>query len=135
MYPVVSWPLSRRMRNMPFRSDSVISPSSSTFSSLALMRSAPSAHDGDRRGLGALLALSRLVRHLGTLGEALVARADDPAVMDEQVLPALVGLDEPIPLGVVEPLHCPGCHCTSFRTSRTSQEGRARNRRRSEEHT
>src|SRR5689334_9084955 len=109
MYPVVSWPLSRRIRNMPFRNDSVISPSSSTFSSFALIR-APSAHHGDRRGLGPLLALPRLKAHLGAFGQALVAGAADLAVMDEQVLAALVGLNEPVSLGVVEPLHSSGCH-------------------------
>src|SRR5690349_10765895 len=101
MYPVVSWPLSSAIRKRPLRSDSVTSPSTSTFSSLTLIWLL-SASRGDVSRLGDLLAL----------GQALVARADNRAVMDEQILTALVGLDEPVALLVVEPLHSSGCHET-----------------------
>src|SRR5437763_6694840 len=116
------------MRNIPFRSDSVISPSSSTFSSLLLRAS--SSRERDSGGLGALLPLPRLEGNLRSLGQALVPAAGDLAVVDEQVLAALVRLDEPVALLIVEPLHRSGCHETPpSLLSRTSQEGEARNHR------
>src|SRR5438477_12097095 len=59
------------------------------------------------RALGALLGL---VLHLRVLREGLVALADDRAVVDEQVLAAVVGRDEAIALVGVEPLDGSGCH-------------------------
>src|SRR5690242_232246 len=116
MYPVVSWPLSSSIRKRPFRSDSVTSPSTSTFSSFTLM--SPPLLDQHYAGcLGALLALASLVCDLGALGQALEALAGDLAEMDEQVLTALVGLDKPVALLVVEPLHSSGCHQTPPSTS------------------
>src|SRR5689334_24093540 len=111
MYPVVSWPLSSAIRKRPLRSDSVTSPSTSTFSSLTLIWLL-SASRGDVGRLGALLALAGLVCDLRSLGQALVARADDRAVVDEQALTALVGLAEPVALLVVKPLHGSGCRET-----------------------
>src|SRR6476646_3234051 len=67
-------------------------------------------HERDARRLGTLRALSGLELHLRVLGERLVALADDCAVVDEQVLAAVVGDNEPIPLVGVEPLHGSGCH-------------------------
>src|SRR4051794_32100436 len=102
---------------MPFRSDSVTSPSSSIFSSLTLMRLPTiSPLDGSDAGrLGSLRALASFVGNLGTLRQGLESIARDRAVMDEQVLAAVVGGDEPIPLRVVEPLHGSSCHIdTSF---------------------
>src|SRR5689334_2310879 len=129
MYPVVSWPLSSAIRKRPLRSDSVTSPSTSTFSSLTLIWLL-SAGRGDVGRLGALLALAGLVCDLRALGQALVARTHNGAVVDKQVLTALVGLDKPVALLVVEPLHSSGCHETPpFHSQRTSQEGEARNRR------
>src|SRR5215212_1785487 len=60
--------------------------------------------------LGALLPLGGLELDLRALGERLEAVACDRAVVDEQVLAALVGGDEPIALRVVEPLDGSGCH-------------------------
>src|SRR5437762_3211533 len=71
-------------------------------------------------GLRALRALGGLELHLRALGERLVALADDRAVVDEQVLTALVGGDEPVPLVGVEPLHGSSCHKKN--TSSTAQE-------------
>src|SRR3989440_818625 len=64
----------------------------------------------DVRRLRPLLALFGLVLHLRVLSERLVALADDRAVMNEQILAAVIGGDEPIPLVGVEPLHGSGCH-------------------------
>src|SRR5205807_3516704 len=72
----------------------------------------PLADDRDRSRLGALIPLLRLVGHLPTVGQALEAIAQDRAVMDEQVLAAIVRGNEPKPLGVVEPLHGSSCHVT-----------------------
>src|SRR3954453_22673735 len=60
--------------------------------------------------LGALRALCGLELHLRALGQRLVALADDRAVVDEQVLTAYVGGDEPVPLVGVKPLHGSSCH-------------------------
>jgi steroid delta-isomerase-like uncharacterized protein len=61
-------------------------------------------------GLRALVARLGLVRDLRALGERLVAVADDAGVVDEEILPALVGRDEAEALLVAEPLHGSGCH-------------------------
>src|SRR5919198_3683492 len=126
---------------MPLRKASTTSPSSSIFSSFpATFTSFPtSAHpasggvgaddqrlaDRDDVGrLGALRPLARLELHLRTLGQGLEALARDLRVVDEQVLAALGGLDEPVALRVVEPLHGSGRHVTPPLTcARTSREG------------
>src|SRR6185312_2232824 len=64
----------------------------------------------DVRRLRALLALGRLEFDFRALGEALEACAGDTAVMDEEVLPAVVRRDEAVPLAVVEPLDGSCCH-------------------------
>ena len=72
---------------------------------------------GSDRGRGVSIALERALLGIddGTgrraLGERLVAVADDRAVVDEHVLAAVVRGDEPVTLGVVEPLHGSCCHC------------------------
>src|SRR5438874_5948535 len=79
--------------------------------------------DGDERHvlrLGALRAVGGLELHLRALGERLVALADYRAVVDEHVLAAFVGGDEPVPLVGVEPLDGSGCHRKN--TSSTAQE-------------
>jgi len=68
-------------------------------------------NDVDR--LGALLALARLVLDLGTLGQRLEAVAGDVRVMHEEILAAVLGGDEPVSLGIVEPLDGSGCHVIS----------------------
>src|SRR5204862_310253 len=76
-------------------------------------RAGPGAALRDRddvRRLGALLPLAGLELDLRALGERLEARAADLREVDEQVLPAVLGLDEPEALRVVEPLHGSGCH-------------------------
>src|SRR5215211_895960 len=60
--------------------------------------------------LGALRTLGALELDLRAFGERLVALSDDRAVVDEQVLAAVLGLDEAVTLSVVEPLHGSGCH-------------------------
>src|SRR5437867_3265112 len=64
--------------------------------------------DVERFDAFAALALREL--HLCTFGERLEAVPRDVAVMNEEVLTALVGRDEPVPLRIVEPLHGSGCH-------------------------
>src|SRR6478735_3307834 len=60
-----------------------------------------------------------LVADLGTLGQGLEALAENRAVMDEDVLRAVVGCDEPVALVVAEPLDCssghalPPLHCAA----------------------
>src|SRR5438105_14492486 len=76
--------------------------------------------DRDALGFWAFRALGGLVLHLRVLGERLVALADDRAVVDEEVLAAFVGGDEPVPLLRVEPLDGSGCHRKN--TSSTAQE-------------
>jgi hypothetical protein len=63
--------------------------------------------------LGALLALARLVLDLGTLGQRLEAVAGDVRVMNEEILAAVLGGDEAVSLGIVEPLDGTGCHVIS----------------------
>src|SRR6202795_5107043 len=67
--------------------------------------------DVDR--LGAFLALARLVLDLGTLGQRLEAVAGDVRVMHEEILAAVLGGDEAVSLGIVEPLDGTGCHVIS----------------------
>src|SRR5205807_854566 len=71
---------------------------------------APLGDGDDVRGLGPLRALTGLVFDLRPFGERLEAVAADLRVMDEQVLTAVLGLDEAVALRVVEPLHASGCH-------------------------
>src|SRR4051812_26748139 len=68
------------------------------------------AHDDDVGRLGALLPLAGLVLDLGVLSQGLESLASDVAVMDEQILPAILRRDEPVPLCIVEPLDGSGCH-------------------------
>src|ERR671927_214234 len=113
---------------MPLRKASTTSPSSSIFSSFpatftSFRASRPprpaDGADADLKRLadrddvgrfGALRPLARLELHLRTLGQGLEALACDLRVVDEQVLAALGGLDEPVALRVVEPLHGSGRH-------------------------
>src|SRR6478752_1868326 len=62
-----------------------------------------------RRG-GAFGPFLGLVADLGTLGQGLEALAENRAVMDEDVLRAVVGCDEPVALVVAEPLDCSSGH-------------------------
>src|SRR4051794_15641569 len=52
----------------------------------------------------------RLEADLGALGQGAMAVADDRALVDEEILRAIVGLDEAEALVVVEPLDCSGRH-------------------------
>src|SRR2546423_5905613 len=97
------------------------SPSSSIFCSFSatvypLLR----RNDVDR--LRAFLTLARLELDLCPLGERLEAIAPDVGVMHEEILPAVLGRDEAVSLGIVEPLDGSGCHinlpCFFERTSR-----------------
>jgi len=63
--------------------------------------------------LGTLLALTRLVLDLGTFGQRLEAVARDIRVMHEEILAAVLGGDEAVSLGIVEPLDGSGCHVIS----------------------
>src|SRR5436190_17575560 len=68
----------------------------------------------DRRdvdGLGAFVAGLGVEGDLRALGERVVAVADDPGVVDEEVLARLIGGDKPEPLVVAEPLHGSAWHC------------------------
>src|SRR4029450_6590393 len=68
-------------------------------------------HRHDVLGLGALGSLGGLELDLRTLGERLVAVAGDGRVVDEEILAAaVVRGDEPVTLGIVEPLHCSCSH-------------------------
>src|SRR5882757_3814802 len=64
----------------------------------------------DARGGRALGAFFGLVTHFGPLGEALEALTQDRAVMDENVLRAVIGRNEPVALVVAEPLDSSGRH-------------------------
>src|SRR5271154_744249 len=69
--------------------------------------------DSDRldvSGLGALLALLRVVGDLGPLLQRAIALAVDARVMHEQVLVAVVGGNETEPLVVAEPLYGASWH-------------------------
>ena len=63
----------------------------------------------DVAGPGAFLALDDVERHGLALSERLEAFGLDVTVVDED-LAAVVNLDEPKPLGIVEPLHLACCH-------------------------
>ena len=67
--------------------------------------------DVDR--LGALLTLARLVLDLGTFGQRLEAVAGDVRVMHEEIFATVLGGDEAVSLGIVEPLDGTGCHVIS----------------------
>src|SRR4051794_194088 len=77
-------------------------------------------------GLGAFVTLLGLVLHLRTLGERPVAAALDRAEVDEQVLAALIGGDEPVTLVRVEPLDSSGCHICLSPPCHTSLNGQDR---------
>jgi hypothetical protein len=61
--------------------------------------------------LRAFLALRHIELHAFTLGERSMPLGDDRGLVDEYVL-AVVLLNEPEALRVVEPLHCTGSHET-----------------------
>src|SRR3954453_18442162 len=68
----------------------------------------------DVDGLGALVPGLSVVRDLRTLGQRLETAGVDAGVVDEKVLPAVIGSDEAEALVVVEPLYGSGRH---WRTS------------------
>src|SRR2546423_1397600 len=72
------------------------------------------ARDGRDAGrLGTLLSLAGLEFDPGPLVEGLVTLAGDLRVMDEQILPTLVGRDESVALRSVEPFNDTSSHiCT-----------------------
>src|ERR1700755_3163129 len=133
------------MRNIPFRSASTISPVISTLSSFcarAVPPSLPSVkHPGgartarrrnthaldqvDVRRLPAPFSLLSLVLDLRAFVERAIARPLDRAEVDEQILAAFVGRDEPIALVSVEPLDSSGCHI-SFHLLANSLNGQER---------
>src|SRR6188472_102864 len=132
------------MRYMPPRNASTTSPCISTLPSLSATRlqwlgrarprvggrarGSASAGEDDVGRLRAFLTLLGYELDLRALGEGLEALARDAAEMDEEVFAAVVRGDEPIPLGVIEPLHGSGCHlsktppCLDSRTGRKVQE-------------
>src|SRR3954453_17309958 len=67
----------------------------------------------DVRGCRALGTFLGLVAHLGALAERLEAAALDRAVVNEEVLAAVVGRDESKALVVTEPLHSSCRHLCS----------------------
>src|SRR5919106_740858 len=77
-------------------------------------------------GLGALLARLDLVRHLRALRQGAEPVGVDRAVMDEHVLRAVVGRDEPEALVVAEPLHGSGWHVSFLRVCRVLATRRIR---------
>src|SRR5919204_6367444 len=113
------------MRYMPLRKASITSPSSSIFSSFPSAIHSPrscsarTSHGSagrprpvrglrERRHvrrLGALVAFARLELDLRAFGQRPEAVTLDLRVMDEQVLAALLGRDEPVALRIAEPLH------------------------------
>src|SRR5271166_1191195 len=80
--------------------------------SLRCFRSKPASPlDGlDVYGLGALVALLRVIGNLRALLKRAVALAVDAGVMDEQVLVAVIRGDETKPLVVAEPLYGASWH-------------------------
>src|SRR5438045_2711955 len=99
---------------MPLRKASTTSPSSSIFSSfpatLTPFYDPPAADrpplrrdDLDVRRLGALLPLARLELHLHAVAQRLEALAGDLREVDEDVLAAVVGLDEAVALRGARP--------------------------------
>src|ERR671918_446853 len=99
-WPSTSCPLSSCTRNMAFGSASTTSPSNSTFSSFAKSSDHPYV-----RRLWAFRALSELVLDPRALRERTEAVALDGGEVDERVLAAFIGGDEPEALLVAEPLH------------------------------
>lgn len=63
--------------------------------------------------LGALLALLNLELHPLSFVQGAVSRHLDLRLVDEEVLGAVIGDDEPEPLIAVEPLHNSCTHCSS----------------------
>src|SRR4029453_7288181 len=126
MYPSVSWPLSSWIRYMRLRRASITSPSISTFASFSPMTAFRSGwpwplsrprrehsslgDDGDVRRLGALGAFALLVLDLCAFGQGLEPVAGDVAVMAQEILPSVLGLDEAVARAVVEPLNGSACH-------------------------
>src|SRR5262249_15637237 len=84
--------------------------------------------DGDVTSLGALRAILDLVLNSRALGEGLEPLGLDRAEVDENVLAAVGRGDEPVALGVVEPLHGAGCHAEHLLlpNSRTGREAHLR---------
>src|SRR4029453_5213668 len=76
----------------------------------------------------ALLALAGLVLDPGPFVEGLVALAGDLREVDEQVLAALVGRDEPVALRSVEPLDGTGSHVNTSLTTHERVEKRRKPR-------
>src|SRR5437763_16064939 len=97
------------MRNIPFRNDSVTSPSSSIFSSLVLI-SLPVLDGGHSRCLGALRALPGLEGQLGAFRQGLEAVTRARAVMHEQVLAPVVRRHEAISPCISQPRHGSSSH-------------------------
>src|ERR671932_135473 len=64
----------------------------------------------DVDGLGSPVAGLDVIADLGALGERPEAAAVDAAVMDEEILPGVVGGDEAVALVVAEPLDGSCCH-------------------------
>src|SRR5262249_4956025 len=73
----------------------------------------PLGDHGHARSLRPLLALLRLVGDLLTLRQRLVTLALNPAEVDKQILTAVIGRDESVPLLAVEPLDSSSCHLSS----------------------
>src|SRR6185437_5893487 len=71
---------------------------------------APFSDQRNVPSLGALGAILDLVLNSRSLGEGLEALGLDRAEVDEHVLAAVGRGDEPVALGVVEPLDSSGCH-------------------------
>ena len=67
-------------------------------------------HHQIRRQLPSVAALGQFVLDLLVVLEALEAGALDGADVDEHVLAPVLGLDETVALGGVEPLHLSGRH-------------------------
>src|SRR5581483_6046729 len=70
----------------------------------------------DRAGLQSLRARRRIELDALALGELSVAIAFDRREVDEHVRAAVFGGDEAEALGPVEPLHCAGAHCCTYRS-------------------
>src|SRR5665213_1803088 len=123
------WSLSRRTRNRPSGSSSVITPSNSRKSSLDMRllkriagttptqpRRAPLAHNGlgvlqiDRRFLAAAAVLLQFIGQALAFIEGAQVRTLDGGDVHEHVLAAVFGLDEAVALAGVEPLHSTDGH-------------------------
>src|ERR1700749_2035742 len=71
------------------------------------------AENVDVRSLRALVALLSLVLDLRAFVQRAVPASLNRAEVDEEILAALIGSDEPVPLVRVEPLDSSGCHFLS----------------------